>query len=300
MKKEVNMTGYKKIDKMELSREMTIILYGMGTLSLFIFGYFFTLVYTLITQNTAAFNLTYGSILIVIPIFVFTVLFHEFIHGIAISIYGGKPRYGAGVAHYILPYFYATTETKFFRNQFILIAISPLIVISVIGIILMAIFSTAAHWFLFPLTINAAGSIGDLWMVFSLLKYPEHVLLEDDRTGTIIYGENTVRVVNTSPKGFISDFFKGFSVWFSFLIILFYLIFPIILVILNVDSFIIGIENSPFTIFKYLGGGEGYELFVGFLPLLSFSGVIGLIYGLARSGKRVKPKWNEKKKERGE
>lgn len=71
MEKEVNMTGYKKIDKIELSREMTIILLGMGTLSIFIFGYFFTLIYTLITQNTAAFNFTYSTILIAIPIFAF-------------------------------------------------------------------------------------------------------------------------------------------------------------------------------------------------------------------------------------
>jgi hypothetical protein len=297
MIKEVDMTGYKKIDKMELSREMTIILLGMGTLSLFIFGYFFTLIYTLITQNTAAFNFTYGTILIAIPIFVFTLLFHESIHGIVVSIYGGKPRYGAGVAHYILPYLYTTTETKFFRNQFILILISPLIVISVIGIMLMIIFPSVAHWFLFPLTINAAGAVGDLWMVFSLLKYPEHVLLEDDPAGTIIYGENTYEIVKVSSKCFIRDFFRGFLAVFSFLIILFYLIFPIILGILNVDSLVLGVENSPFTIFKFLGGGEGYELFVGFLPLLSFSGVIGLIYSLVRSGKRIKLKWNEKEKD---
>jgi len=31
------------------------------------------------------------------------------------SIYGGKPRYGAGIAHYILPYLYATTKTVFLR-----------------------------------------------------------------------------------------------------------------------------------------------------------------------------------------
>lgn len=153
----------------------------------------------------------------------------------------------------------------------------------------MIIFPSVAHWFLFPLTINAAGAVGDLWMVFSLLKYPEHVLLEDDPTGAIIYGENTYGIVKTSPKGFISDFFRGFLAVFSFLILLFYLIFPIILGIFNVDSLVLGVDNSPFTIFKFLGGGEeGYELFVGFLPLLSFSGVIGLIYGLARSGKRVK------------
>lgn len=274
---------YKEINKIELSREMTIIWTGMGIVLMFIFGYLFTLIYTSITQNAGAFEGTPITILIAILILVFTMLFHESIHGIVVSMYGGKPRYGAGVAHYILPYLYATTETIFLRNQFIIISIAPLIVISVIGVISMILFPSVAHWFLVPLTINAAGAIGDLWMAFSLLRYPEHVLLADDRTGTTIYGKSTDKVVSTSPKGFISDFFVGFLVGVSSLTVLSFVL-PTILLILNVDSFILGVENSHFTVFEYSRGEEGFGISIKFLPILSFGGVVGLIYGLARSG----------------
>jgi len=236
----------KEINKIELSRELTVILTGMGILSLFLFGCFFKLVHTSITQNAGDFEGTPVAILIAISTVVFTMLFHEFIHGIAISMYGGKPRYGSGVAHYILPYLYTTTGTIFCRNQFIAILIAPLIVISVLGVISMIVFPAIAHWFIIPLAMNAAGAIGDLWMTFALLRHPEHILLADDRTGTTIYGKSTDKVMNTSPKGFISDFFIGFIVAVSSLIVLLAPL-AIILHALNVDSFVFGIANSHFT-----------------------------------------------------
>jgi len=280
---------YKEITKIELSRELTVILTGMGILSLFLFGCFFMLVHTSITQNTGGFETTPITILIAISTIVFTMLFHEFIHGIAISMYGGKPRYGAGVAHYILPYLYTTTGTIFRRNQFIAILIAPLIVISVLGVISMIAFPAIAHWFIIPLTMNAAGAIGDLWMTVSIVRYPKHILLADDHSGLTIYGKSTDKIVNASPKGFISDFFTGFLVGFSSLIVL-SMALPIILIALNVDSFMLGIGNSHFVAFEYSKVGEGgFGFSINPLPMLLFGGVMGLIYGLARSGKPAKP-----------
>jgi len=279
---------YKEINKIELSRELTVIWAGMGILSLFVFGCFFKLVHTSITQNAGDFEGTPITILIAISTIVFTMLFHEFIHGIAVSMYGGKPRYGTGVAHYILPYLYTTTETIFRRNQFIVILIAPLVVISVLGVISMIVFPAIAHWFLIPLTMNAAGAIADLWMTFSLIRYPEHILLADDHSGLTIYGKSTDKVVNASPKGFISDFFIGFLIGVSSLIVLSAAL-PMILLALNVDSFVLGIGNSHFTAFEYSKGEEGFGISIKFLPILSFGGVMGLIYGLARSGKPAKP-----------
>jgi len=275
---------YKEINKIVLSRELTVILTGVGTLSLFLFGCFFMLVHTSITQNTGGFEGTPITILIAISTIVFTMLFHEFIHGVAISMYGGKPRYGTGVAHYILPYLYTTTETIFRRNQFIAILMAPLILISVLGVVSMIVFPAIAHWFIIPLTMNAAGAIGDLWMTASIVRYPKHTLLADDHSGLTIYGKSTDKVVNTSPKGFISDFFIGFLVGFSSLIIL-SMVLPMILIALNVDSFALGIGGGNFVAFEYSGGGEGFGFSINPLPMLLFGGITGLIYGLARSGK---------------
>ncbi len=279
---------YKEINKIELSRELTVVLTGMGILSLFVFGCFFKLVQISISQNAGAFEGTPITILIAISTIVFTMLFHEFIHGMAVSMYGGKPRYGTGVAHYILPYLYTTTGTIFRRNQFIVILMAPLILISVLGVVSMIVFPAIAHWFLIPLTLNAAGAIGDLWMTFSIVRYPEHILLADDHSGLTIYGKSTDKVVNTSPKGFISDLFIGFIVAVSFLIVLSAPL-TIILHALNVDSFVFGIGNSHFTVFEYSSGEGGFGISINPLQMLLFSGVMGLIYGLARSGKPAKP-----------
>ncbi|PXF61887.1 MAG: hypothetical protein C4B59_01260 [Candidatus Methanogaster sp.] len=284
----LELKDYKEINKIELSKELAIIWNGMGILSLFLFGYFFTLVHTSITQNTGNFEGTPVAILIVLSTIVFTMLFHEFIHGLVISMYGGKPKYGTGVAHYILPYLYTTTETIFRRNRFIVILIAPLIVISVLGVISMITFPAIAHWFIIPLTMNAAGAIGDLWMTFSLLRHPEHILLADDHSGLTIYGKITDKVVNTSPKGFISDFFIGFLIVISSLIVL---LAPLTIILhdLNVDSFVFGIGNGYFTVFEYSSGEGGFGISMNPLQMLFFSGVMGLIYGLSRSGKPAKP-----------
>lgn len=134
------MSNNTEIGKLEMTKEVVVTLLGMGTLALFAFGFFFTSLYTLFTGDVG-FNFTSSTILVSIVLFIGTMVLHELIHGAFISKYGGKPSYGAGIAHFILPYFYATTKTIFPRNQFIVIAIAPLVVLSLAGI---------GIWLLFP------------------------------------------------------------------------------------------------------------------------------------------------------
>ncbi len=116
------------------------------------------------------------------------------------------------------------------------------------------------------------------------MRYPEHILLADDHSRMAIYGKSTDKVVNTSSKGFTSDFFIGFIVGISSLIVLSMLL-PTILYTLNVDSFVFCIGDSHFIAFGYSGGEEGFGFSISPLPMLLFGGIIGLIYGLARSDK---------------
>ncbi len=91
-----------------------------------------------------------------------TVIFHELIHGAFMSKYGGKPRYGMSIIHWILPVAYATTDATFRRNQYITIALAPLLVISFVCIVFMAAFPDYAHWMIIPLAFNSMGAVGDL------------------------------------------------------------------------------------------------------------------------------------------
>jgi hypothetical protein len=188
-------------------------------------------------------------------------------------LYGGKPRYGAGIAHYILPYLYTTTKTRFLRNQFIAIAIAPLVVISLVGICLMAALPSIAHWIFIPLVLNASGAVGDLWVIRNVLRYPKHVLLEDRKTGLIIYGKETDKTLNITTAGFGTRFSKVFILCFT-----------------------IGPTNSLYTIFEFHSSVEGFGLSLFPMSMLAISVIAGLIYAIIMTGKpSVSARENHKK-----
>jgi hypothetical protein len=276
-----NYEDFKELGKLEMSKEVVVTLIGMGTLALFAFGFFFTSLYVLLTGNVG-FDFTSGTILISVALLIGTLVLHELIHGVFMSKYGGKPSYGAGIAHFILPYFYATTKTVFPRNQFIVIAIAPLVVISLVVIGIMAAFPSIAHWMFIPFIINASGAVGDIWVTRNVLRYPKHIMLEDRKTGLIIYGKETDKPMNISTTGFVSSFSKVFILCF-FAVGFLTGIAPIPLNILGVESFTIGPTNSIYTIFEYHRIGEGFGFHLYPLSIFAISVILGLVYAIIKS-----------------
>ncbi|RJS71772.1 DUF3267 domain-containing protein, partial [ANME-2 cluster archaeon] len=267
--RQLNLDGRKEIGKLEMTKEVVYTLNGMGLLALFAFGFLFTSLYTLFTGKIDL-NYTSGTILSSVALVIGTFVLHELIHGAFMSKYGGKPSYGAGIAHYILPYFYATTKTVFTRNQFIVIAIAPLVVISLVAIGIMAAFPSIAHWMLIPFILNGSGAVGDMWVIRNVLRCPKHVFLEDQKNGLIIYGKKTDKHMFISTTGFGSGFGKVVMlcvVAMGFLMI----IAPMALDISGVESFVIGPANSFFTIFEYQSIGESFELRIFPLSILTIS-----------------------------
>lgn len=278
----VDMNSYKEIGRIELSKDLAYTLHGIGILLLIVFGYLFLSLYSQITGKFS--ETTYVSdisdIILGTLLFIGTLILHELIHGFFVSMYGGKPRYGAGI-YSILPYLYTTTKSIFPRNKFIIIYIAPLAVISIIGVIAMAAFPSIAHWILLPLVVNASGSVGDLWMTRILLRYPGHVLVEDNKIGNIIYGRETDEPVTISFSGFGSKFLKGIAISF-FAIAIVLNILPVILVLTGAASFSIGPRNSPFMIYEFNGQNEkqlfSQEIFFDRIFFLSL--IIGLVYAI--------------------
>lgn len=283
-KQPLKLDGHKELGKLELSKEVVITLMGIGTIAFFVFGFFFTELFTQFAWNIG-FNST-DTIFIPIALFFGILVLHELIHGVFISIYGGKPCYGAGIAYFIFPYFYTTTNTIFLRNQFIVILIAPLILISLVAIGLMVAFPSFAHWIFLSFLINALGAVGDLWMTRELLRYPEHVLLEDQETGTIIYGKETDKSMDISTSGFGSRIFIVFTLCF-FTVGLVLNIVSILLYFLELESFSIGPINIHYTIFGYhsFEGGFGFTFFL--LPTLAISTIIGLVYAIIKTCKPI-------------
>lgn len=106
--------------------------------------------------------------------------FHEFIHGVTISVLGGKPHYGAK-----LPFaLYCGAKDQIFSCQYYrLIALAPFVIISLAGIVLTLLAPALAPYFLFALVGNVSGAAGDIWMAQRLRRLPADALIEDLETG---------------------------------------------------------------------------------------------------------------------
>jgi hypothetical protein len=118
-----------------------------------------------------------GLVLLVLPL-------HEYVHGLAIKHTGHTPRYGAKW----LVLFATSDGALFRRNEFIQIALAPLVVISLGGLPLMLILPyKLANWLALAVMLNAAGAIGDLWMTIVALRFDASALIRDEEDSMRIF-----------------------------------------------------------------------------------------------------------------
>lgn len=223
------------------------------------------------------------DLLTLIMLMAVIILPHEFVHGLAIRWFGGTPRYGVGLAHFVLPYAYATTDHRFTRNQFILVALAPLVVLTILGVSLMAVFEWA--WLIVPLAANAGGAVGDLWMVLTLLSFPAHVHVEDSTTGFRILGREHDQPREHSLATVVWDVVTGAAVGFG-LVIVGSLLVPWMLPALGIGSLTIGQPGTITLLFEFTSSVNGYSYATGPGSLLLGAG-LGLVYAFVRSRSHV-------------
>ncbi|MEN6298771.1 MAG: DUF3267 domain-containing protein [Anaerolineaceae bacterium] len=116
-----------------------------------------------------------------------TVVLHELIHGITMRRYGAKPKYGVLWSGLM---FYATAAGfAFRRNDYLKVALAPLLVLSLIVLVVLAmpISANLATLLIICGSFNAAGAIGDLWITRVVLRYPAHAYVIDERDGVRIF-----------------------------------------------------------------------------------------------------------------
>lgn len=215
-----------------------------------------------------------------------TIIIHELIHGIAFSVFGGSPRYGAKIKHF-LPLFYTTCpHDHFSRNAFLVIALAPLVVINGTSLMLLAIFSRAT-WLSWVIALNTAGAIGDLWVTGLLLRFPHQVSVEDRKEGVAIYAPPSLDA-NQLPRLTSSDSRSGLGrsqsrlgQWLRLFIlatVLFGfglpLLLPPILVALQVQSFTVG--TDAFWILIWQNDSNRIALSINFLVLALIAALISL------------------------
>ncbi len=111
---------------------------------------------------------------------------HEGAHGLAIVWVGHKPRFGAKLSKMVV---YATTDAGLFRRgEFILVALAPLVGLTLLGMFLVFFVPDWAGYYIsLGVILNAGSAIGDLWMVIEVLRYPASAIVRDEEDGIRIY-----------------------------------------------------------------------------------------------------------------
>jgi hypothetical protein len=112
--------------------------------------------------------------------YIIILLIHEAIHALTILFWGGKPHFGAKLP---LALFCGARQQLFRRNQYIVVALSPLVVISIAGIILTLLMPGLATYALFAIAGNLSGAAGDITVARQLYHHSHHILVEDTETG---------------------------------------------------------------------------------------------------------------------
>lgn len=111
---------------------------------------------------------------------------HEVVHGAAILAVGHRPRFGAKLDKGIL---YATADQALFtRNQYLLVALAPAVVLSLAGALALPLAPTGWWWTIgLAVILNASGAVGDLWAAFQIMRHPASALIRDTEDGFIVY-----------------------------------------------------------------------------------------------------------------
>ena len=111
---------------------------------------------------------------------------HEGVHGLLFWLFSrARPEFGfTGL------YAYASApEWHFPRNQYLVVGLGPLVLLSVLGLAIMPVIPFAGlPALLFFLTLNASGAVGDLYVIACVLTYSPNVYINDLGDSFTIYG----------------------------------------------------------------------------------------------------------------
>jgi len=105
---------------------------------------------------------------------------HEVIHGLAFAFWGGHPYFGAKLP---LALYCGAKNQLFRRNQYLVVGLAPLVVITLAGIIFTLLSPSLASYTIFATIGNFSGAAGDVWVAKRILQQPPSVLVEDTQTG---------------------------------------------------------------------------------------------------------------------
>lgn len=107
---------------------------------------------------------------------------HEGVHAIALAVFGAKPAFGILKIGGLVAGLYTTAPgVRFGRRQYLVICLAPLVVLAPLGI--PACMLPMGGYLVLPFAMHLAGCIGDVTIVWHVLRGPADVTCEDLRDG---------------------------------------------------------------------------------------------------------------------
>ena len=190
--------GYTEARHLSATEGRTLLWLNLASLAplgmaLIVVGWWTAVVRQVRGPYSTAFSEQFPPLVGVVVVLVITLGGHEALHGLAIRLYGHRPRFGIALSKGVM---YATTDNALFpRNQFIAVALAPLVVMTLLGMVLMIFMPDALGYYVgLMIALNAAGAIGDLWMTAVVMRYPANTLVRDEADSIRIY---TYEAANT-------------------------------------------------------------------------------------------------------
>ena len=113
------------------------------------------------------------------------VILHEGIHGLAAVALGHRPVFGIK-----FPFVFTTFRHKLPRGVLIVVALAPLIILDVVGVILYTN-DILPLFALLCMEVNTIGAVGDSWIVIKLLGHERGTLVQDTMTGIEVWRRET-------------------------------------------------------------------------------------------------------------
>jgi hypothetical protein len=159
----------------------------VGILLFIGFGSLFSILAVRVGRLPASFDFGLVELILIIAGILLALVVHELTHGMAMQRYGAKPKYGALWKQMM---FYATAPGfAFARNNYIVIALAPLIFISILIVLGMWLLQGTLWVALLGICgiMNASGAVGDMWITALVLRYPANAYIVDERDGVRIF-----------------------------------------------------------------------------------------------------------------
>ena len=109
---------------------------------------------------------------------------HEGVHALVILLLGGRPTFGLKLP---LAAYCTAPGQLFTRDGYAAVALAPLVLLSLAGIVLIWLAPNVAAYTLFGLAGNVSGAVGDLAAARRTLALPPDALIADTATGFSAY-----------------------------------------------------------------------------------------------------------------